>query len=176
METAGRTILYSGLTVAIGFAGMLLVPIGALTSFGLAGALVVALAVTYSVTLLPALLAILGSRVDAIRLPLTRRSSSSGESGIWHRTATFVMARPWAVLVPVLAILIVLGLPFRAIRLGMADPTILPPAAESRRGEELRRTAFPGGESHPIVVVLEDQSRPPTSARAIAQLYAVSRW
>src|SRR5437773_1359762 len=176
MKTAGRTILYSGLTVAIGFAGMLLVPIGAMTSVGIAGALVVALAVTYSVTLLPALLAILGSRVDAIRLPLMRRSSSSGESGIWHRTATFVMARPWAVLLPVLGILIVLGLPFRAIRLGMADPMILPADAESRRGEELRRAAFPGGESTPMVVVLEHSAGTPTSAGAIGQMHDLSRW
>jgi RND superfamily putative drug exporter len=176
MATAGRTILFSGLTVAIGFAGMLLVPIGALTSLGLAGTIVVGLAVVYSVTFLPALLAILGARVDALRLPLARRVRSAGEHGIWHRLATIVMARPWAVLVPVLALLIVLGLPFRAIRLGMADPMILPPEAESRRGEELRRAAFPGGESHPMVVVLEYSSGSPTTARAIGQTFELSRW
>jgi RND superfamily putative drug exporter len=175
MATAGRAILFSGLTVAIGFAGMLLVPIGALTSLGLAGTMVVGLAVIYSVTLLPALLAILGSRVDAVRLPFAWRGSS-GERGIWHRTATVVMARPWAVLVPVLTILILAGLPFRSIRLGMGDPLILMPEAESRRGEELRRAAFPDGTSHPVVVVLEDPTGKPTSARAIAQTYDLSRW
>jgi len=175
MATAGRAVLFSGGTVAVGFAGMLLVPIGALTSLGLAGAMVVGLAVIYSVTFLPALLAILGPRVDALRLPLLRRRRADDE-GVWHNTAVFVMARPWAVLLPVLAVLIVLGLPMRALRLGMADPTILRPEAESRQGDELKRTAFPGGDTHPIVVVLEDRQRPPTSARAIAQQYDLSRW
>jgi RND superfamily putative drug exporter len=175
MATAGRAILFSGLTVAIGFVGMLLVPIGALASLGLAGTMVVGLAVLYSVTLLPAVLGILGSRVDAIRLPFASRGGV-GEHGFWHRTATIVMAHPWAVLLPVLAVLIVLGLPFRGIRLGMADSMVLPPEAESRRGEELRRAAFSGGESHPIVVVLEDPRGAPTSARAIGQTYDLSRW
>ena len=96
MATAGRAILFSGFSVAVGFAGMLLVPIGALTSLGLAGTMVVGLAVIYSVTFLPALLGILGARVDAIRLPVAW-SGGSGEDGLWHRAATFVMARPWAV-------------------------------------------------------------------------------
>ena len=176
MATAGRTILFSGFTVAIGFTGLLFVPIGALTSLGLAGTMVVGLAVLYSVTLLPALLAILGSRIDALRLPTLRRSLVPEGGGFWHRTATVVMDHPWAVLVPVLALLVLLGLPFREIRLGMANPTILPPAAESRRGDELRRTAFPGGDGHSVVVVLEHASALPTSARAIGQMYDVSRW
>ena len=176
MATAGRAILFSGFTVAVGFAGMLLVPIGTLTSLGLAGTMVVGLAVIYSVTFLPAVLAILGSRVDAVRLPLAWRTSSAGERGLWHRVATIVMAHPWAVLLPVLGVLIVVGLPFRAIRLGTGDSTVLPPEAESRRGEELRRAAFPGSESHPIVVVLEDPRGAPTSARAIGQTYDLSRW
>ena len=175
MATAGRAILFSGLTVAIGFAGMLLVPIGALTSLGLAGAMVVGLAVLYSATLVPALLAILGPRIDAIRLPIAWRAPS-GENGLWHRTATFVMERPWTVLIPVLAVLIAAGLPIRSIRLGMADPTILPADAESRRGDELRRSAFPDGETHPVIVVLEDRTGPPTRAQAIGQTYDLSRW
>jgi putative drug exporter of the RND superfamily len=177
MATAGRTIVFSGLTVAIGFAGLVLVPIGALSSLGLAGPMVVAFAVIYSVTLLPALLAILGPRVDVIRLPFASRIGRADENGVWHRTATLVMAHPWRVLLPVLALLIVLGLPFRAIRLGSADPTILPPEAESRRGDELRRQAFPGGgESQPIIVVLHTPDGPPTSAGRIGQLYDLSRW
>ena len=176
MATAGRTILFSGFTVAIGFAGLLFVPIGALTSLGLAGTMVVALAVVYSVTLLPALLAILGPRIDALRVPIPPLVAAPAGRGLWHRTATLVMDRPWAVLVPVLALLVLLGLPFRAIRLGMADSTILPPAAESRRGDELRRTAFPGVDAHPIVVVLDHASGAPTSARAIGQMYDLSRW
>lgn len=176
LATAGRAIIFSGLTVAIGFAGMLLVPIGTLTSLGLAGTMVVAFAVGYSITLLPALLAILGPRVDALRVPFAPRAGAAAGQGFWHRVATIVMARPWAVLLPVLAVLIILGLPFRAIRLGTADLTILPADTESRRGEELRRDAFPGAKDQPIVVVLDYGDGSPTSARHVGRLYDLSRW
>ena len=176
MATAGRTVLFSGVAVAIGFTGLLLVPVGALRSLGLAGTMVVGLAVAYSVTFLPALLAILGPRIDALRLPIPDRLGSVTEQGLWHRTATLVMARPWAVLLPVLALLIVLGLPFRDIRLGTSDASILQATAESRRGDELRRTAFPGGDTYPVVVVLEHMERRPTSSESIGQMYDLSRW
>jgi len=176
LATAGRAILFSGFTVAIGFAGLMLVPIGALTSLGLAGTMVVTFAVAYSVTFLPALLAILGPRVDALRMPWASRGGAPAGQGPWHRVATLVMARPWAVLLPVLAVLVVLGLPFRGIRLGAADSAILPADAESRRGEQLLRDVFPGGKDKPIVVVLYDAAHSPASAERIGQMYELSRW
>ncbi len=65
MSTAGRAILFSGITVAIGLTGMMVLGLGNIGSLGLAGTIVVALAVVYSLTFLPALLAILGPRVNA---------------------------------------------------------------------------------------------------------------
>jgi RND superfamily putative drug exporter len=122
-------------------------------------------------------LAILGTRVDAVRLPIGwRLGAAADERGFWHRVATTVMEHPWAVLLPVLGVLIILGLPFGAIRLGMADPMILPAGAESRVGEELRRQAFPGGDSYPIVVVLEYGGVAPASADAVSKMYDLSRW
>jgi putative drug exporter of the RND superfamily len=176
MATAGRAVLFSGLTVAIGFGGMMLVPIGALASLGVAGTMVVALAVIYSATVLPAVLAILGPRVDALRVPFTSSRASRPGGGAWHRIAATVMDHPWGVLLPVLAGLLMLGLPFRAIRLASADPMILPADAESRRGEELRRRAFPLAAGSPIVVVLRDADRAPTSPQRIRELYMMSRW
>jgi putative drug exporter of the RND superfamily len=176
MATAGRAVLFSGLTVAIGFGGMMLVPIGALASLGVAGAIVVAFAVLYSATLLPAVLAMLGPRVDALRVPFASCLASRRDGGAWHRIATVVMDHPWAVLLPVLAALLVAGLPFRSIRLATADPTILPADAESRRGEELRRRAFPMTAGSPIIVVLRDADRSPTSRQRVGELYTMSRW
>jgi RND superfamily putative drug exporter len=176
MATAGRAVIFSGLTVAIGFGGMMLVPIGALASLGAAGTMVVALAVIYSATFLPAVLAILGPRVDALRVPFAASLVARTGGGAWHRIAAAVMDHPWGVLLPVLAALLMLGLPFRAIRLASADPMILPVDAESRRGEELRRRAFPRAADSPIIVVLRDADHPPTSPQRIRELYTMSRW
>jgi putative drug exporter of the RND superfamily len=154
----------------------MLVPIGALASLGAAGTMVVALAVIYSATFLPAVLAILGPRVDALRVPFAASLVSRTGGGAWHRIAAAVMDHPWGVLLPVLAALLMLGLPFRAIRLASADPMILPADAESRRGEELRRRAFPLAAGSPIVVVLRDADRAPTSPQRIRELYTMSRW
>src|SRR4029453_8969177 len=69
MATAGRAILFTGLTVAIGLLGMVFLGLGNLGSIGWAGTVVVTLAVVYALTLLPALLAVLGRRVRSLRLP-----------------------------------------------------------------------------------------------------------
>src|SRR5439155_205641 len=97
LGTAGRAILFSGITVAIGLAGMLFYPGTFLVSLGVTGSLVVAAAVLYALTFLPALLSIFGPRVGAWRLPLPRGRSASG---VWHAIATTVMRRPLLVLVP----------------------------------------------------------------------------
>ena len=90
LSTAGEAILFSGLTVIIGFAGLLLIGIQFMTSIGLGGMCVVAAAVLAALTLIPALLSLLGHRVNALRVPLigrlaARRSDANGEQrGFWH--------------------------------------------------------------------------------------------
>src|SRR2546429_330676 len=124
LATAGRTVLFSGMTVGIGLLGMILLRMGSVSTIGIASTVVVGFAVLYSLTLLPALLAILGPRVNA--LPLWRQPARpGGRSDIWHRLAAAAMARPWHVLVPVAIILVVLGLPFRHIHLGTPDISTL---------------------------------------------------
>src|SRR5207237_7674444 len=97
LATAGRAIVFSGITVAIGLAGMLFYPGTFLVSLGLSGSIVVAISVVYALTFLPALLAILGPRVGAWRLPFVGRPS---RRRLWHDIATQVMRRPILVLVP----------------------------------------------------------------------------
>jgi len=174
VATAGRAILFSGLTVAIGLLGMLFLGLGNLGSMGLAGTSVVTLAVVYGLTTLPALLAVLGPRVDSLRVPFfdpERRGD-----GFWHRLATTVMAHPWRVFVPVVCLLLLFGLPFLHLRVGSGDATSLPPEAESRRGDELLRREFPGGDANRIVVVLDAGPGSPLEPGRVAQAYAFSRW
>jgi len=176
VATAGRAILYSGLTVAIGLLGMIFLGLGNLGSMGWAGTIVVALAVVYGLTTLPALLAVLGPRVNSLRLPFLRPERTGAGPGLWHRLAALVMRHPWQVLVPVVGLLLLLGVPFLHLRVGSGDATSLPAEAESRRGDELLRREFPGGDANQIVVVLDAGDGSPLEPGRVAQTFALSRW
>ena len=174
VATAGRAILFSGLTVAIGLLGMLFLGLGNLGSMGWAGTSVVTLAVVYGLTTLPALLAVLGPRVNALPVPFLHRAST--REGLWHRLASTVMAHPWRFFVPVVGVLLLFGLPFLHLRVGSGDATSLPPEAESRRGDDLLRREFPGADVNRIVVVLDAGAASPLEPARVAQTYAFSRW
>jgi uncharacterized membrane protein YdfJ with MMPL/SSD domain len=174
VATAGRAILFSGLTVAIGLLGMLFLGLGNLGSMGLAGTSVVTLAVVYGLTTLPALLAVLGPRVNSLRVPFLHAERAG--AGFWHRLASTVMAHPWRVFVPVVCLLLLFGLPFLHLRVGAGDATLLPPETESRRGDEILRREFPGGDANRVVVALDAGTGSPLEPARVAQTYALSRW
>jgi RND superfamily putative drug exporter len=165
--TAGRAVFFSGLTVLIGLAGLTLFDFMFLRSVGIAGALVVFVAVAGALTLLPAVLGIVGDRVD--RLRLFHRPHGSDGGRFWAALASWVMAHPWLVLIPTLALLIGLGLPFLNVRVSSPDATILPLRVESRQGFETLRRQFGDGEISPIVIALESRGRltSPDNLRAL---------
>ncbi len=176
MATAGRAVLFSGLTVAIGFMGFLFFDVADLNSIGFAGSIVVAFSVLYGLTFLPALLAILGPRVDFLHLPFARPERLATGSGLWHRVASSVMAHPWRTLLPVVALLLLLGLPFLGIRLGLSGGETLPPDTESRRGEEILDRQFPDSSAYPMVVLLGYKQGSPLTRERIGEMYDLSRW
>jgi RND superfamily putative drug exporter len=143
---------------------------------GLAGTAVVLLAVVFALTFLPALLAILGPRVDALRLPFLNPEQSERSRRAWRRLAAAVMAHPWRVLIPVVAGLLLVGSPFLRLRLGGSDASVLPASAESRRGEELRRREFVTGEANHLVVALHDSRGRTRSAESVGRAHDFSRW
>jgi RND superfamily putative drug exporter len=174
VATAGRAVLFSGLTVLIGLLALLTFDITALRSMGMAGALVVAVSVVAALTLLPALLGVLGSRIDALSIgPLARSAARAHQgTGFWTRLANLVMRHPVMVLVPLLALLIGLGLPFLRVDLGAPDASILPSDVQSRRGFDLLRTHWGDGELAPLLLVFQstDGSTPlqPDRVQALA--------
>ncbi|OWY61917.1 transporter, partial [cyanobacterium TDX16] len=124
VETAGRTVAFSGLTVAVSLVALLIFPLYFLRSFAYAGVGVVLVAALASVVTLPALLAVLGHRVDA--LTLWRRKEKPVGEGFWHRLAMGVMRRPLLVGGAGVLLLLFLGAPFLRAQFGVPDQRVLP--------------------------------------------------
>ncbi|XVU21321.1 MMPL family transporter [Actinoplanes sp. CA-054009] len=133
--TAGRTVVFSGLTVAASLSALLIFPFPFLRSFAYAGVLVVAVAVAGALTLLPAALGVLGHRA-------ARRGRPERSGGFWHRSGSAVMRRPVLFAALGLVIVGVLGAPALGLRIGLPDDRVLPPSASTRQTYDLLRAGF----------------------------------
>ena len=161
VETAGRTVAFSALTVAISLSALLIFPLYFLRSFAYAGVGVILVAMYTSIVALPALLAVLGHRVNRWRV-LPQRSRPAGDGGVWHRVAVAVMRRPAAVAIAAVTLLVGAGLPFLGVEFGVPDDRVLPSDDPGRRVSDVLRSDFSSAETDafPIVVVdgIDDQS------------------
>ncbi|MFF2939026.1 MMPL family transporter [Streptomyces niveus] len=158
LRTAGRTVLFSALTVAVSLAAMMVFPQYFLRSFAYAGIAVVLLAAAAALILLPAALMLLGHRVNSFDLRRlfgkgrkkptpgdgTADGTADGTSGGWGRTAALVMRRAPLFAVATATGLVLLGLPFLGVKFGTADDRQLPSSAEARVVQEDIRSGFPG--------------------------------
>ncbi|MCX2179991.1 MMPL family transporter [Streptomyces sp. SKN60] len=160
LRTAGRTVLFSALTVAVSLAAMLVFPQYFLRSFAYAGIAVVLLAAAAALILLPAALLLLGDRVNALDLRRVLRRRGTADAGRaegagWGRAAGLVMRRaPWFAAVTA-AGLVLLGLPFLGVKFGTADDRQLPATAESRVVQDQLREGFPGNPGGALTVLAE---------------------
>jgi putative drug exporter of the RND superfamily len=162
VETAGKTVLFSALTVAIALAALMIFPMYFLRSFAYAGIAVVAMAAAAAIVSLPALLSIIGIRID--RFTLFHRTPKEVGQGFWHRLATSVMRRPIPYAAAVIAVLLVLGAPFLGVKFGQPDDRVLPAAASSRQVQDQIRRNFPSQEAGALEVVAP-QAGPSTPDR-----------
>ncbi|MET7651663.1 MULTISPECIES: MMPL family transporter [unclassified Streptomyces] len=165
LRTAGRTVLFSALTVAVSLAAMLLFPQYFLRSFAYAGMAVVLLAAAAALILLPAALVLLGDRVNSLdlrRLFRRGRSAASGEEGgkAWGRAANLVMRRAPFFALATTAVLVLLGLPFLGVKFGTADDRQLPSSAESHVVQQHIRDGFPGSPGGGLEVLAEGRATP----------------
>jgi RND superfamily putative drug exporter len=172
VATSGKAVAFSGLAVAIGLSGLLLFKSSAISSIGVAGSLVVISTLIYGLTFLPATLGMLGPRVNSLSLGgLFRRLGwrrNAGAGHRWEQVARVVMRRPLFVLVPVLALLFLVGSPFFRLVQGVPDASIYPPGMESRDAYIALQTEFATGETTPIVVLATVQGDPTSVANATA--------
>jgi len=150
LQTAGRTVLFSAVTVAIALASLAVFPVAFLRSFAYAGTGVVALAALGAVVILPAVLHLLGPRIEMGRL---RRGPARTESHFWYERARAVMRHPVAVAVAVCAVLLVMGSPFLRLSLGDDDERILAPGATARVVGDALRSDFDANPAWTQVVV-----------------------
>ncbi len=171
MATAGKAVLFSGLSVFIGLAGLASFEFMLLHSLGIVGMVGIVLCVAAALTLLPAILGVLGLRVD--RFPVLGDRLSAGD--FWERSANWVMRNPVQVFVPTLALLVVLGIPFLHVRFSAPDAYILPPDLPSRQALDQLRRDFGESATAPVQVVVRFDSGTALDPRNVSALYDLTR-
>ena len=154
--TASNAVFFSGMTVVLALVGMLIVPLSIFTSLGIGAMSAVFAAVTAALTLLPALLALLGDRIDALKVPLLDRyARGRGEHGWWGRMARRVMRRPAVSLTLGVVLLLAIASPLLTMRSGGLSADTFPSTYTSKQGLDLLRRDFSAGMSEPTLVVVE---------------------
>ena len=152
---AGWTILLSAFPVTIGFAALLTIPLSEQSSVGLAGLLVTVFALLLSVTLLPALLALLGKRIDWLRIRRPRPERAAHGSAAWRRWGARVTRRPVVALVLASAPLLLLAAQARRLETGIPFGDWLPKGSESVRAYHALETMGRANLIHSLRVVLD---------------------
>ena len=166
VATAGRTVAVSGITVALALTSLMLFPEDFLRSMGFGGVATVAVDMLAALTVLPALLAVLGPRVNALRIRRNVDRPVRDESnGAWYRLAHSVMRRPAVYATVIVVGLLALGAPFLRISWGGTDARTLPAASTVRQVSEALDSQFPVNSTAPIEALV-------TGARAPAQFSA----
>jgi RND superfamily putative drug exporter len=182
MQTAGRTVVFSGLTVMIALMSLIIFPQMLMKSLGWGGSAAVLVAMLASVTVLPAALAVLGPRVNRLAvkslLPARFRRGvahpDNPEGGIWYRASSFVMRHAGLVLVVTVIPLALVGLPFLRIIISIPDHRGLPTGSESRQVGDMLVSDFPHNETTPIEIAVRSD-KPALDPDSIAALFNYTR-
>ena len=165
LGTAGRTVLFSSLTVAAAIAALGIFPQRFLYSMAVGGTSVALLAAALALIVLPAVLAVLGPRVNALapkRLQLAaERDARPAASGFWYRLSRFVMRRPGRIAALTAMLLILLGIPFGSIKFITVDASVLPPSATARQVDDALKRDFAPNRTAPLEVVVGIPSSSP---------------
>jgi uncharacterized membrane protein YdfJ with MMPL/SSD domain len=186
MATAGRAVVFSGATVAIGLALLLFMPVPFMRSMGVGGFLIPLVSIAAASTLQPALLSLYGRRgtarapvADWLRrrhLPLPRLAGADVEHGFWARLARAIMRRPFAFLAGGVAVLLAAAIPVYALQLTPGSAQGIPQSPESVRGLNVLRAAIGPGELSPSQIVIDAgpgrSFRDPRIQAAVARLDA----
>jgi putative drug exporter of the RND superfamily len=157
MRRAGRSVIVSGSTVAIGLLSMIILPLPFIRAIGIGGMLIPAVSVLASITLLPALLSIIGHRINSVRLlPRRFHAGEYVDTGFWGRWARTVMRRPVVVATVGIAIVIVLLIPASKLNPAQAQAADIPGSGDSFAGRDaLTHAGISPGVLEPFVTLVE---------------------
>lgn len=164
MATAGRTVLFSAVTVALSMAAMVLFPMYFLKSFAYAGIATVAFAAAAAVIVTPAVIVVLGDRLDSLDIRrLLRRISNRPEptekpveQQFWYRSTKFVMRRAIPIGLAITALLLLLGVPFLRVQFGNPDDRVLPKSASTHQVGDQLRNDFASNFNTAVSMVIPD--------------------
>lgn len=171
VATAGRTVLFSGLSVAAGLAGLFFFRGTFLPSLGVAAMLVVLLSLLFALTLLPSLLAMLGPSVNRFRV---RPLRTDRDHGFWRAISYGVMKHPWLV-VPAMAVLVVAVIPFFHVRLETSELNVLPRDTEARQAQQVLADKFANHDRARLTVIGRVPDSDPLAERNLGAIYDLSR-
>ncbi len=155
VATAGGAVVFAGGTVVIALCSLAVAQIPIVSALGYSAAMVVLIAVVTAVTLLPALLAILGRRIDSLRVPFLRPPAHDHRPHGWARWARGVGKRPLPAMLLGIAILLVLAIPVLDLQLGQQDNAQMPASTQTRRSYDLLRQGFGPGINGPFLVAVD---------------------
>jgi len=158
--TASRAVFFSGLTVMVALTGMLLLPNTIYRSIGLGAILVVIIAVAASLTLLPAVLALMGDKIDALRIRGRRSGAQQRKGRVWDRITGAVMRRPVVSLMLAAGVLVLAALPYFSINEGFSGVSTLPDEATSKQAFLILEREFSGGLGSPVEIVIDGDITP----------------
>jgi uncharacterized membrane protein YdfJ with MMPL/SSD domain len=178
MATAGRAVMFSGATVAIGLALLLFMPVPFMRSMGVGGFLIPLVSIAGAVTLQPALLSIYGRR-GTKRVRVWRLGEPGERRGFWERLSAAIMKRPIAFLAGGAALLLAAGVPAFALHLTPGSAQGIPQSPQAVRGFDVLRKAVGAGALSPTQIIV-DTGKPggtaaPAVERPIAKLVASLR-
>ncbi len=158
VTTAGRTIIFSAATVTLAMSGLLVFPLYFLRSTALTASAVVILSALSAIVVLPALLALLGKRIDSLAV-IRRKVPLSADSAFWRRCAEAVTKRPMQYALPVIAVLLLLGIPFLGVQLAMPDERALPSDSNARLVTESLRDSYATDNSQAVTLLARNDIR-----------------
>ncbi len=158
IATAGRAVIFAGITVVISLLGMLVMNQPFTPGLAFSTALVVLVIMAASVTLLPAVLGFAGRNIERLHVPFVNKNPHAYESSFWYRWSRFIQRRPWPAAVAGLGVLLALSAPFLGIRFGFPDAGNSPPSNTTRVAYDLLAEGFGPGFSAPIVLTVEGKS------------------
>jgi RND superfamily putative drug exporter len=172
MQNAGRSVIVSGTTVAVGLLSMVLLPLPFIRSIGVGGMLIPAVSVLAAITLLPAMLSVVGPRINSVRvMPKRIVEGSDREAGFWNRWAGIVVRRPIPVAVAGLAIVAVLLYYGVQLNPSEAQAKDFPGAGDAINGRAVLAAAgISAGAYKPFEVLVEGRAAGRTAAALVQTL------